>query len=498
MIRYMTVERIDRSQSKESKLLSLPFYITSLEDFDKLEIPKYKKLMVLAEQYILAKSIDDMMYQDNVELSQFLTMLKHEAQSSLETLQHDISQHTYSSYKAGVEFLLRDFTVLPSLLDMFNDYQVYPEEHRLLPKEFWKPFLEISQGAYSKIQYTYPNALMLYPTLEDDVVVFRGIEGICKYKKDIPDMSLNKQLYYLEHFDWNATNWPTLLGVISSFCIDSVSKLKSNRSVSHFLKAITEQSTSTMINYSEVRYQLLNILRDSVSSIDETPHVENISYLLEKLNLDKDIISAFTSKNPTGRDIMHLSNKRDLEFLKGIVLHRATEAAEGLDDTDADEDDEFNMDTMMDDSGDMGSDDSFGDDSFDDLGSDSMDGDLGDTSSMFGDDSGFGDDSDSFGDFGGDDTSTNTPEPKENAVEVPDNPIALALRIVNSETFDDYLARNAFISAINAILIDPPATLSGEDLKFLRIWVTQWINFFPIETTKSMLSKLSVYLTDAE
>jgi hypothetical protein len=248
-----------------------------------------------------------------------------------------------------------------------------------------------------------------------------------------------------------------------------------------------------MVNYSEVRYQLLNILRDSISSIDKTPYVDSIAYLLEKLNLDNTVVSALTSKNPTGRDIMHLSNKRDLEFLKGIVLTRATEAAEDNLDQDADEDDEFNMDTMMDDTGDTGSDDSFGD-----LGSDSMDEDLGDTSSMFGDDSGFGDDSDSFGDFGGDDSSSNTPEPKENTVEVPDNPIALALRIVKSETFDDYLARNAFISAINAIIVDPPATLSGEDLKFLKIWVTQWINFFPIETTKSMLSKLSVYLTDAE
>ena len=76
MIRYMTVERIDRSKSKASKLLSLPFYITSFEDFNKVDIPKFKKLMILAEQYILAKSIDDMMYQDNVELSQFLITLK--------------------------------------------------------------------------------------------------------------------------------------------------------------------------------------------------------------------------------------------------------------------------------------------------------------------------------------------------------------------------------------------------------------------------------------
>ena len=144
--------------------------------------------------------------------------------------------------------------------------------------------------------------------------------------------------------------------------------------------------------------------------------------------------------------------------------------------------------------------DPFSDDNFGDTNNDSMlDEDLGDTSSMFGDDTGFGDDSDPFGDsIGGDSSTSDTPKPKENTVDVPDSPFTMVLKVVNSETFDDYLVRNTAISAINAILIDPPSTLSGEDLKFLRIWVTQWINFFPIESTKSMLSKLAVYLTDIE
>ena len=500
MIRYMTVERIDRSKSNNgSKLLSLPFAIESFENFNKLSIPKYKKLLILAEQYILAKSIDDMMYQDNDELTKFLMLLKNEAQSSLDTLQLDIDQDIYSSYKAGVGSLLQDFTISPALLSMFEDYSLYPANERLLPKEYWKPFLEVSIGKHSGISYNYNNAIMLYPTRVNDVVVFKAMEGTCKYNKDVPNASLNKQLNYLLHFDWNHTNWLSLLGVVSSYCIDNnISKIKSNKSLSHFLKAVTEQNTSTMVNYSEVKYQLFTILENNIETLYKLPRkqIVSIAYLLEKLNLSKDIVNAVSSNTPTRRDIMHLSNTRDLEFLKNLVVMRATEAADDLDniDEDADEDDAFTTDATMDTS-DPFSDSDFGDDSNDSM----MDGDLGDTSSMFGDDTGFGDDSDPFGDdFGGDSSSSNAPKPKENTVDVPDSPFTMVLKVVNSETFDDYLVRNAAISAINAILIDPPSTLSGEDLKFLRIWVTQWINFFPIESTKSMLSKLAVYLTDVE
>ena len=340
---------------------------------------------------------------------------------------------------------------------------------------------------------------MLYPELKNDVVVFHSKSGTCMYKKYIPEHSLNKQLNYLLHFNWDQSNWLTLLGVIGSYCIDPVSKLKSNKSVPHFLRAVEERTTTPMVNYSEVRYQLLSILRDGVSSIDKTPYVESISYLLDKLNVDKNIISALSTKNPTYRDIMYLDRANDLGFLKSMVVSKATEAAGddtsfGDDDSDEDDpladggdDDDFD-DTSLD--GDSGDDSSDGDSLDDDTG-----GDLGDTSDDdFGGDDSFGDDSSSDSS----DSDNGKTTQKENKVQVPDDPYTLLLKVANSETFDDYLLRNEAIAAINAILISPPSTLSGDDLKFLRIWVTQWINFFPIETTKAMLSKLSVYFTDIE
>lgn len=490
MIRYMTVERIDRTNSKNgSKLLSLPFNIESFSNFKNFKLPEYKKLFVLAEQYILAKSIDDMMYQDSDDITNFLITLKNEAQSSLSMLQRDIDQHVYGSYKSGVEALLRDFTVSEALIEMFNDYHLYPEEDRILPKEFWKPFLDITASTYRKAQMTYPNAIYMYPELKDDIVVFHAKSGICTYKKQVPENSLNKQLNYLLHFNWDHTNWLGLMGVVQAYCITPVSKLKSNRSVSHFLKAVVERTTTPMVNYSEVKFQLFNLLRDGVTSLEKTPYVESIVQLLENLNYNEEVINAFTNPEPTGRDIMHLSNVRELNFLKNVVLSRATEAVE---DTDEDEDD-FTTDTTTEESTDdtsfdLDMDDSFGEDN--DFMDDEFGGDMGDAPTDPFSDDGFVDDVS--------DTSADKPRrPKENEINVPEDPYTLALRIVRSETFDDYLVRNATISLINSIIIDPPSTLSAEDLKFLRIWVTQWINFYPIETTKSLLSNLSVYLADA-
>lgn len=490
MIRYMTVERIDRTNSKNgSKLLSLPFNIESFSNFKNFKLPEYKKLLVLAEQYILAKSIDDMMYQDSDDISNFLITLKNEAQSSLSMTQRDIDQHVYGSYKSGVEALLRDFTVSEALIEMFSDYNLYPEEDRILPKEFWKPFLNITASTYRKAQMTYPNAIYMYPELKDDIVVFHAKSSVCTYKKQVPDNSLNKQLNYLLHFNWDHTNWLGLLGTVQAYCITPVSKLKSNRSVSHFLKAVVERTTTPMVNYSEVKFQLFNLLRDGVTSLEKTPYVDSIAHLLENLNYSEEVIHAFTNPEPTGRDIMHLSNVRELNFLKNVVLSRATEAVE---DTDEDEDD-FTTDTTQEESTsdtdfDFGTDDSFSEDS--DFMGDDLGGDMGDAPTDPFTDDGFVDDIS--------DSSADKPRrPKENEVNVPEDPYSLALRIVRSETFDDYLVRNATISLINSIIIDPPSTLSAEDLKFLRIWVTQWINFYPIETTKSLLSKLSVYLADA-
>lgn len=489
MIRYMSVERLDFTQSRNGKkVYNLPFPIESFENFKDSNIPPYKKLLILAEQYILAKSIDDLTYQSSNEISDFLTTIKNQAQSSLITMQKDIDQELYSHYKGGVEALLRDFIITPALVDLFENTYYYPENERILPKNFYKPFLGIAVNEYKNAQYIYSDAILLYPERKDDIVVFHSKSGKCFYKKNIPSKSLNRQLNYLLHFDWNETNWLSLMGVLSSFCIDPVQKLQSNRSIPHFLKSVMTQTTSPLVNYNGVKYDFLNLIKDNIQNIEKTPYVESLAYYLEKLNYSEEIVSALTKNNPTGKDIMYLSDNGELGFIKNMILLRATEAADDLDQTD-DDTEEDNEDTNTDDSLDT------------DIDSpDNMDEDLGDTSSdESGDD--FGDmdmGDDTFGDDtgGGSSGDDSIPEPKENAVDVPNDPYSLALNIATSETLDEFLIRNESISLINSIILDPPATMTAEDLKFLKIWVTQWINFVPIETTKNLLSKLSVYLGD--
>lgn len=487
MIKYMSVEKLDFTKSKNgNKTYSLPFNIDSFLNFKDNNIPPYKKLLILSEQFILAKSIDDLTYQSSNEISDFLTLLKNQAQSSLITVQKDINQDLYSHYKSGVEALLRDFIITSSLVDLFEDTYNYPENERILPKNFYKPFLGISVNEYKNAQYIYSDAILLYPERKNDIVVFHPKYGKCFYKKNIPSKSLNKQLNYLLHFDWNESNWLSLMGVLSSFCIDPVQKLQSNRSVPHFLKAVMTQSTSPLVNYSNVKYELLNLIKDNIQNFEHTPYIDSLAYYLEKLNYSDDIVSALVKKIPTGKDIMYLSNNGELNFLKNMVLLRATEAADDLEDQNQDQDNEEDINENNDENSLDTNTDSF----------DNMDEDLGDTSS---------DESDDFGDMDmGDDTfgeemedgESSSEKPKENAVDVPNDPYSLALKIATSETLDEFLVRNESISLINSIILDPPSTMTAEDLKFLKIWVTQWINFVPIETTKNLLSKLSIYLGD--
>ena len=280
-------------------------------------------------------------------------------------------------------------------------------------------------------------------------------------------------MQYLLHFNWNNTNWMKLLGIVGSFCVDSVAPQTSNRSVSHFLRAAAEQKTSNIVNYSEIRSRIFTMLRDGVSSFDATPCVEEMQYLLKQLNYDDTLIKALENPEPTEMDVMSFLPHNELGFLKDMLVRRGMEAAEDDDpfsEANSADDDPF---ADMDDAG--GGNDPFAGDA-----GDSMDDPFGDMGSS--------DTGDSFGSSGGTDA-----EPKKNVEEVPSDPFSLKLNIVTSETFDDYLMRNEAISIINAVIMDPPASLGSENLRLLKIWVTQWINFYPVEVTKELLSKLAIY-----
>lgn len=470
MLRLMTTLR------RDGKALQayLPYDIKHFHGFSqRKDIPAYKKLLILAEQFILAKSVDDMMQQGSEDLGVFLTTIKNEAHMGLPTMQDDIDQFTYTQYKSGVQALMRYFRITPSLEQMFEDTIHYTNEDRILPGTFVKPFLDITKNEYRKVQHIYKSATILYPERVDDVLVFHPYTSSCVAQKHLVENSANPQMQYLLHFNWNNTNWMKLLGIVGSFCVDSVAPQTSNRSVSHFLRAAAEQKTSNIVNYSEIRSRIFTMLRDGVSSFDATPCVEEMQYLLKQLNYDDTLIKALENPEPTEMDVMSFLPHNELGFLKDMLVRRGMEAAE--------DDDPFSEANSADDDpfADMG-DAGGGNDPFAGDAGDSMDDPFGDMGSS--------DTGDSFGSSGGTDA-----EPKKNVEEVPSDPFSLKLNIVTSETFDDYLMRNEAISIINAVIMDPPASLGSENLRLLKIWVTQWINFYPVEVTKELLSKLAIY-----
>ena len=64
------------------------------------------------------------------------------------------------------------------------------------------------------------------------------------------------------------------------------------------------------------------------------------------------------------------------------------------------------------------------------------------------------------------------------------------LEIVEDNTLTDYIKREQMIVGINKIIASPPSGLSSEDLKFLKVWATEWINLVSAETTKLILARL--------
>ena len=81
--------------------------------------------------------------------------------------------------------------------------------------------------------------------------------------------------------------------------------------------------------------------------------------------------------------------------------------------------------------------------------------------------------------------NTDTPEEEE-----ADDPVSKVLEIVEDDTLTDYIKREQMIVGINKIIASPPSGLSSEDLKFLKVWATEWINLVSADTTKLILARL--------
>ena len=489
MIKYFSVKRMDYSESKNGILRKdAPFSFTDINDISNLDIPVYSKLLYLAEQYIAAKNVDDMTLQSIPEVTDYLLKLKHVLAQITPSVKDHVDETYYLSCDRAVDLLFSSFNITPALVEMFEDYQNFKEEYRMFPKEYIIPFLKSTSHYYTTEKSKYYNAVFMTPKLEGDVVVYTpSHESYCSYDISIPEQfCYNHVLHYMMSLNWTGKSYLTFLDLIGRFAITGAPKVFHNRTLSHFVTATEKLNISKQLNYSEMRGKLLGMMnylyrRDKIDFSSLIP----LQMFLKNLGFKDDIIKCMTKTTLTGKDVMQFTSSHELAFLKDAIIKRATEAVD--DDPEADED-EFSLDDASDDTfteetndnTDTGFDDSLGDPD-----SDSLD-DFGDTGDMSMDDSSFGSDSSS-------DMDT---EQKEDKVPVPDDPFTSMMKVVTSETFDDYLTRNSLISAITAVINDPPAYLTVDTCEFLKVWVTQWISLVSVDTTKEVLSALNLNIQD--
>lgn len=494
MIKYFSVKRMDYSKSKNGILRKdAPFSFTDINDIPNLDIPVYSKLLYLAEQYIAAKNVDDMTLQAIPEVTNYLLKLKHVLAQITPSVKDNVDETYYLSCDRAVDLLFSSFNVTPALVNMFEDYQNFKEEYRVFPKEYIIPFLKSTSHYYTSEKKKYHNAIFMTPKLEDNVVVYTpSYESYCSYDISIPEQfCYNHVLHYMMSLNWTGKSYLTFLDLIGRFAITGAPKMFHNRTLSHFVCATEKLHISKQLNYSEIRGKMLGMMnylftRDKLDFSNLIP----LQSFLKNVGINNDIIKCMTKSSLTGKDVMQFTNSHELAFLKDSIIKRATEAVD--DDPDADED-EFSldddstssdMDTSFDEENNNIDTDTGMDDSLGDMDSD-MDNSFGSTDDMSMDDS--------FGSDSGSDLKT---EQKEDEVPVPDDPFTSMMKVVNSETFDDYLTRNSLIVAINAVINDPPAYLTADTCEFLKVWVTQWISLVSVDTTKEVLSTLNLNIQD--
>jgi len=494
MIKYFSVKRMDYSKSKNGILRKdAPFSFTDINDIPNLDIPVYSKLLYLAEQYIAAKNVDDMLLQSNTDVTDYLLKLKHVLAQITPSVKDHVDETYYLSCDRAVDLLFSSFNVTPSLVNMFEDYHNFKEEYRMFPKEYIIPFLKSTSHYYTSEKEKYHNAIFMTPKMEGDIVVYSpSYESYCTYDISIPEQfCYNHMLHYMMSLNWTGKSYLTFFDLIGRFAINGSPKMYHNRTLSYFVTATEKLNVSKQLNYSEIRGKMLGMMnylskRDKLNFSALIP----LQSFLKNLGFDDNIIKCMTKSQLTGKDVMQFTNSHELAFLKDAIIKKATEAVN--DDPDADED-EFDM-------NDLSSDTESGNNTFEknqlDGTDTSMDDSLGDLGSS--DDDMFGDTGDmnmddSFGSDSGSDIDT---EQKEDEVPVPDDPFTSMVKIVTSETFDDYLTRNSLISAINAVINDPPNYLSIDTCEFLKVWVTQWISLVSVDTTKEVLSALNLNVQD--
>jgi len=482
MIKYLFV----KNNASDKK--PLPLNISDIKHiplYDNQDVSQHEKLTILFEQFILAQSVCEMTHYDNQfkDYIDLLIKLFHQCKFTGENL--NIGSRGEYLKNTIFKFMRGEISNYQNIRDIYeNENSMLANKVRILPDNFVIPYLRtITKAPDFLYKEKYYNALLLVPHIKkldhsSDVAVYFTPHTFTSYdsKEHVSfNTAISKGLTHLFKMNWCGKSWKQYVDIIQSY------------------QAFDKTTIDT--SFPNAMYRAL--FGGDTTFIKDTKHktffVQSLSYLHDKYGMNlSDVtslrmvlegfgyknLSYLTTKNPTVGEVEALKDLSEFKFFESLRLRYGMEAAgdDNPDDpqTDTTPDDEDDPDTDPDALPEEGTDDTEStDDNFDDMGDDT------------GDD--FGTDSDTDND-----ESENSESSKTDTPEVPEDPMTVTLRVVTTETADNYFEKMRLSDKIENMISNPSGNLSSEIISFLTLWVTQWLDLVSVETTKDVLSKLNL------
>lgn len=481
MIKYLSIKRSIPTKNQTSSQLTtkLPQNIEDVFHLSNMKLSE--KLIVLMEQYILAYSIWDM---NNKKNNQFFTymnrlnlVLKSLASEHQQELTADSKLRIYYDVCTNVFSHKSNGGLI--LADMFKDYRYFPKTYRMFPKEFYTPFIK----TFTNIKYTnkeedtFYNPVLLIPSYtkreeNGTVIVFKPI-SFTKYENKIQfnEFQHSPTFRHICKLDWSSKSWKTFYDIVQSYGI--LTNRTTNTLPATLRSVLKNETNNKFINYEKPRTLFANTLKNLHNTFNmDLSDTTSMKFIFTSLGCEN--LDYLSTKDPTKKMITEFNKYPELRFLSKSTTRYGMEAAEDITEN-SDEDDPFTKDT--DNSENNNDIDTKTNES--DKNNVSENDVLPDTEENPFDEPSDNDSSSDYTD------NTDTPEEEEL-----DDPVSKVLEIVDDDTLTDYIKREQMIIGINKIIASPPSGLSSEDLKFLKVWATEWINLVSADTTKLILARL--------
>lgn len=388
---------------------------------------------------------------------------------------------------------------MPHLHHLFNDFNTFPAKYRTLELGFLEPlFFSISKYKPAGVKDVYHNAILYTPytvSKKNCKEILLVPELFPTYRMDRLDTSHidtgNPFMNHLARFSWKGKHINQFTAVLMSFKCHNFGKYR-NTVPAVVFNAVRNEVPLSMDKKQagalKTYLSMVKLLSEQYAIDTSNKTVGRILQAFPKYHK----VSAYFNSDPSKRTVGTESLFRmfpELSFLESTNYKVALEAAEDEEDASDDEKKPTDKeetpskdDDDIEDQGDpdTGSDDSGEDDDLGGFDDDTSTEDPSDTSTYGGSSS------------GADTTNVavhDTPPEEEDP-----SPDALELTIVDQETYDEYIERQALISDIRAVIANPPSGIHSTEVELLKMWLSGWIHMVSVDSTKDLLSLLSVQI----